>query len=105
MRKLFTESSFCVAAGSTVSGISDQAETLHVSSGLVWITVEGSPDDHWLKAGESLNVTAGRLIVIEADKLDSRVNLHGTQVARRSFDFFAPLRALVRQPSQPRGCQ
>jgi hypothetical protein len=105
MRKLFTKSSLCIAAGCTASGIFDRAETLQVGSGHVWITVEGAPDDHWLKAGESLTVPAGRLIVIEAHKLDSRIDLPGKREARRSFDFFAPLRAVVQQPEQPAGCQ
>jgi hypothetical protein len=94
MRKLFTKSSLCVAAGATVSGVSTEVETLHVTNGRVWITVEGERDDYWLQAGESITVDAGRLIVIEADKVDSRVNLPVLHDGRRSFDFFAPLRAL-----------
>jgi hypothetical protein len=94
MRKLFTKSSLVIAAGATVSGISNQIETLQVTAGKVWITVEGSNEDYWLQAGESVSVAAGRLIVIEADKLDSRVSLPCAQEGHRSFDFFAPLRTL-----------
>ena len=94
MRKLFTKSALVIDAGTTVSGISSQTETLQVTAGKVWITVEGSNEDYWLQAGESVSVAAGRLIVIEADKLDSRVSLPCAQEGHRSFDFFAPLRAL-----------
>jgi hypothetical protein len=94
MRKLFAKSSLCINAGAIVSGISNKPETLHVTLGKVWITVEGSPDDYWLQAGESVAVEAGRLIVIESDKQDSRVNLPFAHDGHRSFDFFAPLRAL-----------
>jgi quercetin dioxygenase-like cupin family protein len=92
MRKLFTKSSLCIAAGATVSGISTEPETLHVTSGRVWVTVEGQLDDYWLQAGESITVDADRLIVIEADKADSRVNLPLLHDGRRSFDFFTSLR-------------
>ena len=94
MRKLFAKSSLCIAAGATVSGISTEMETLQVTAGRVWITVEGELDDYWLDAGESISVAAGRLIVIEADKADSRVSLPLLHEGHRSFDFFAPLRAL-----------
>jgi hypothetical protein len=99
MRKLFTKSSLCISAGSTVSGISNKPETFHVTLGKVWVTVEGSPDDHWLQTGESITVDAGRLVVIEADKIDSRVNLPFSHDSHRSFDFFAPLRALSNMTS------
>jgi hypothetical protein len=94
MRKNFTKSSLCIAAGTTVSGISSQTETLQVTTGKVWITVEGVLDDYWLQAGESISVEPGRLIVIESDKMESRVTLPCAQQGHRSFDFFAPLRAL-----------
>lgn len=95
MRKLFTKSTLCIAAGATASGISTEPETLHVTSGRVWVTVEGQLDDFWLQAGDSLTVDADRLIVIEADKVDSRVNLPLLHDGQRSFDFLAPLRALT----------
>ena len=95
MRKQFTNSSLCIGAGTTVSGTSNQTEMLIVTSGKVWITVEGSSDDYWLQVGESISVEAGRLIVIEADKQDSRVSLPCARDSHRSFGFFAPLRALA----------
>jgi hypothetical protein len=41
---------------------------VRVLAGRVWLTVEGVPDDHWLAAGESVVVTPGRLVVLEADR-------------------------------------
>ena len=107
MRKQFTKSSLCVDAGTTVSGISNQTEMLIVTAGKVWITVEGSHDDYWLQVGESISVEAGRLIVIEADKQDSRISLPYARGGQRTFDFFAPLRALTKGAqanSQHAGC-
>ena len=107
MRIQFTNSSLCIAAGTTVSGISSQTEKLIVTSGNVWVTVEGSNDDYWLQVGESISVEAGRLIVIEADKQDSRVSLPYARDGHRSFDFFAPLRALAsgtESNSKPASC-
>ena len=107
MRKQFTKSSFCIDAGKTVSGISNQTEMLIVTSGKVWVTVEGSNDDYWLQVGESISVDAGRLIVIEADKQDSRVSLPNAREGHRTFDFFAPLRGLTAESqanSQHAGC-
>jgi quercetin dioxygenase-like cupin family protein len=107
MRKQFTNSSLCIDAGTTVSGTSNQAEMLIVTSGKVWITVEGSKDDYWLQVGESITVEAGRLIVIEADKQDSRVSLPYARDGHRSFDFFAPLRAFAtgaESNSKPASC-
>jgi hypothetical protein len=100
MRKLFTKSSLCIGAGSTVSGISNNPETFYVTLGKVWVTVEGSPDDYWLQAGESITVEANRLVVIEADKLNSCVNLPFSYDGHRSFDFFAPIRALTNPAPQ-----
>ena len=94
MRKLFTKSSLCISAGATVSGVFDHAEILEITTGKVWVTIEGSPDDHFLAAGDTLSIQPGRLIVIEADQQDSRVNLPNLHTGRGSFDFFAPLRAL-----------
>jgi len=107
MRKQFTKSSLCIAAGTTVSGISNQVEMLIVTSGKVWVTVEGSNDDHWLHVGDSISVDAARLIVIEAVDMDSRVSLPYAREGHRTFDFFAPLRAVstrTQANSQHAGC-
>jgi Protein of unknown function (DUF2917) len=38
-----------------------------VVSGRAWVTVEGEPDDWFIRPGESFSVPAGRSTVIEAD--------------------------------------
>lgn len=67
MRGLFTNQSLVIPAGQAVSGIAGRTQTLHVVHGHVWITVEGMPHDYWLSAGDTFDVTPGRLIVVEAD--------------------------------------
>ena len=42
--------------------------------GLVWVTVEGEPDDHWLVAGDALRVAGPARVIIEAAQC-SRVAL------------------------------
>jgi len=100
MRILFTNSRLNIKTGTTVSGISSQAETLNVVSGRIWLTVEGSADDYWLSAGDSMVVAANRLVVIEAHREDSQIVLpqlqHDSEV-RRAFDFHS---ALNRHPGK-----
>ena len=38
---------------------------LVVTSGRLWLTISGGTDDHWLRAGEGLTVSAGQEIVAE----------------------------------------
>lgn len=75
MRGLFTNESLTVGAGQAVSGIAGRAQILQVISGRVWLTQEGVPHDYWLYAGETFEVTPGRLVVIEADAGASRIDL------------------------------
>lgn len=83
MRNLFANHTIGIAAGRAVSGIADREQTLRVVCGKVWITVEGSPEDHWLSAGESVQIAPGRLVVIEAEREDSRVQV--PEAAKRAF--------------------
>jgi hypothetical protein len=75
MRGLFTNTSLNIQAGQAVSGIAANPHTLRINSGRVWITVEGIRQDYWLRAGDTFSVVPGRLIVIEADKIASRVDI------------------------------
>jgi hypothetical protein len=75
MRGLFTNESLTVDHGQAVSGIAGGAHILQVISGRVWLTQEGVPHDHWLYAGDTFEVTPGRLVVIEADAGASRIEL------------------------------
>lgn len=75
MRIQFTNQAFTIPAGQTVSGIAECAQTLQIAAGDVWITVAGSSQDYWLSAGDQLALAPGRLIVMEANKSDSKIAL------------------------------
>jgi len=98
MRILFTNSTLNIKDGMTVSGVSSQREVLNVLQGRVWLTIEGSPDDYWLGAGDTFVVEPGKLVVIEAYHGDGQVLLSPEQEMeraedepRRAFDFFRAL--------------
>ncbi|WP_353190048.1 DUF2917 domain-containing protein [Pandoraea pnomenusa] len=44
------------------SPAADFPQSLHVLQGLLWVTVEGEPIDHWLHAGESFEMRAGQRV-------------------------------------------
>jgi len=76
---------------------------LECTEGLVWLTVEGRSDDHFLAQGEQLRIDSGGLVLVEGEPAGA-IRLHGAApwpVRRalallRFFDRFAlPLR-LVR---------
>lgn len=81
MRELFTKDCIRLEAGQAVSGIAMTAREVRVSTGKVWITVEGRPQDYWLSAGETFAAEPGRLIVIEA--ADAASTLHCSAPRRR----------------------
>lgn len=62
---------FRAAAGSTVA----------CERGLVWVTLEGEPDDYWLPAGESIVARRSGRVVVEAAQL-SRIVLQKPAAAR-----------------------
>ncbi|OGB27639.1 MAG: hypothetical protein A3I66_07165 [Burkholderiales bacterium RIFCSPLOWO2_02_FULL_57_36] len=82
MSTLFTQNSHTVEHGQVLSGIARHAKTLHVASGLVWITIEGLPEDHWLCGGDMLLIPPDRLVVIEAEKCISLVDIRPTAMRR-----------------------
>ena len=75
MTNLFAKQSSKIDAGQVLSGVANRELTLRVAAGQVWITIEGSNRDYWLSAGASLQIAPGRLVVIEADRLDSRITI------------------------------
>lgn len=78
MRSLFTKNSLTIRPGEAVSGTAGRIRTLRVLQGRVWITVEGIPHDYWLSAGDTFTTIPGRLTVVEADRLESRIELHAS---------------------------
>lgn len=86
MTNYLAKPSYTIPAGKTVSGTLEQARLVTVTCGRVWLTIEGQEKDFWLTAGESLNIPAKRLIVIEADQQASLVemtNAHVTSIAQK----------------------
>jgi hypothetical protein len=73
MRITLTNQLFTIPAGQAFSGVAKHPQTLQITGGEVWITVEGSSEDYWLTAGDSLTLEPGRLVVMEAGKADSRI--------------------------------
>ena len=73
MRNLFAKDVLALESGRAISGIAPRERTLRVISGRVWLTIEGALEDHWLEAGDAVTLTPHRLIVLEADGSDSRI--------------------------------
>ena len=44
------------------SPAADRPQSLQVLQGLLWLTVEGEPADHWLRAGDSFEIRAGQRV-------------------------------------------
>lgn len=101
MRGLFTKERLLIEAGQAVSGIASNAQTLRIRHGRVWLTVEGVKHDYWLSAGDSFAIVPGRLVVLEAEREGSCVEV--TTGCRRSL--MAPLRALARRFSAATGAR
>ena len=102
MRTAFTERSYLIESGQTMSGFADNIHSLELVNGRAWVTIEGVPFDFWLNCGERLSLPAGRLVVIESDGTDSRVQMRAprgesflAQLARKAARFF------VRRPVLP----
>ncbi len=96
MRGLFTNNSLNLQAGQAVSGIAANPQTLRINSGRVWITVEGVRQDYWLRAGDTFTVVPGRLIVIEADKIASRLDLTPNRQQSSLHKFAAQVNGLLK---------
>lgn len=71
----FAKESYTIPAGAAVSGKVNRSHAIHVASGRVWLTVEGWSADHWLNAGDTFTLPADRLVVIEADKQASLIEI------------------------------
>ena len=75
MTNYFTNSSYTIVAGAAVSGTLTHASRIQVACGRVWLTVAGEEHDFWLQAGDTMEIPADRLVVIEADKQASAIDL------------------------------
>lgn len=52
-----------------------RASTFKVLSGQIWLTVEGQSEDHWLGAGESIELPRGSVAWISAGQTNARFAL------------------------------
>jgi hypothetical protein len=56
----------------TTCWLIDRPQTLRVCEGLLWVTVEGEPDDRWLSAGDSLELSSRSTVWISSSTPSSR---------------------------------
>lgn len=97
MKILFTKEVHSLVSGQPVSGVAARPKTLCVLQGRVWLTVEGVAHDYWLCAGDTFTAPPGRLVVIESDQADSRLQVVATRRAADRLAFSARLRMAARQ--------
>lgn len=83
MTGLFTKNSHTILPGQILAGIAHESKILHIADGLAWVTIEGMPDDHWLDNGDQLAIPPDRLIVIEAGKCPSRIDIRPVRAGHR----------------------
>ncbi len=75
MKNLSTNDFLTLSPGQLVSVTVEAAQIMRVDCGLVWVTIEGDENDYWLSAGDALALIPGRHVVIEADKVFSRIDV------------------------------
>ena len=86
MKNIVANDSLVLQPGQLISVSADAALTMCIDCGRVWVTIEGDAIDHWLFGGDSLLLASARHVVIEADKVFSRIDFlpvdrHSMQVA------------------------
>ncbi|WP_025916949.1 DUF2917 domain-containing protein [Herminiimonas sp. CN] len=74
MKNIVANDSLVLQPGQLISVTSDAAQLMRIDCGRVWVTIEGDPMDHWLFGGDSLLLVPARHVVIEADKMFSRID-------------------------------
>lgn len=111
MRDLFTKETLVLVPGLAVSGIAARPATLRVLQGRIWVTVEGIGHDYWLSAGDTFSAQPGRLVVVEGDRAESRVEIIAAQRAPAASAAGARLRSAAqgffrrrRQPDHAPAC-
>lgn len=74
MKNIVANDSLVFQPGQLLSVSADAALTMSIDCGCVWVTVEGDATDYWLFRGDSLVLAPARHVVIEADKVFSRID-------------------------------
>lgn len=75
MQNIFTNRSLHLQAGQTHALQARRPLCLTVTSGRVWITIEGGSTDYWLAGGQSLDIPGQGLVVIESVNSASRMRI------------------------------
>lgn len=74
----------------TTCWVINQAKTLRVCEGILWLTIEGDAEDRWLVAGDSIELAAGITVWLDSQTLDTRLTLASAPAeAKRVFWPFA----------------
>jgi hypothetical protein len=81
MIKQLTNEKIEMARAELANFRAERGSTIACDRGLIWVTQEGEPDDHWLPAGEALVVRRSGRIVIEAAQL-SRISVQHAAAPR-----------------------
>ena len=81
MKNIVANDSLVFQPGQLISVSADTALTMRIDCGCVWVTIEGDATDYWLFGGDSLLLVPARHVVIEADKVYSRVDFQPAQEA------------------------
>lgn len=74
MKNIVANDSLVLLPGQLISVTSDTVQLMRIDCGGVWVTIAGDSDDYWLFGGDSLLLAAARHVVIEADKVFSRID-------------------------------
>lgn len=74
MKNIVANDSLVLQPGQLISVTSAAAQLMRIDCGCVWVTIEGDAYDHWLFGGDSLVLVPARHVVIEADKVFSRID-------------------------------
>ena len=74
MKNIAAHDSLVLQPGQLISVSAEAALTMWIACGRLWVTIEGDKYDYWLFGGDTLALIAGRHVVLEADKLFSRID-------------------------------
>ena len=75
MQNIFTRRQIRLQSGDVTSLQVTRPVCLQVSSGRVWVTIEGGSTDYWLSGGQSLDLPGQGLVVIESVNIASKLQV------------------------------
>ncbi|MDR5761492.1 DUF2917 domain-containing protein [Caballeronia sp. LZ035] len=81
--------------------IIDRPQTLRVTRGQIWLTIEGQTDDHWLGAGDSVELPPYTTIWVSGNREASWFSMASTSAPVRTRGPGDMLRAWFGRRAQP----